>query len=100
AHSVRDQAVDAAFVEAMRTRGVWQFAETLSREASMFIYGAGAPFLNDPFFARAASQEIRARLGSEEYRASVVNGAHYHDYSDFFETAQANVARLAAGGVN
>ncbi len=42
AHSVRDKPVDQAFIQDMKRYGTWQMAATLSREASMFVYGANA----------------------------------------------------------
>ena len=99
-HSVRDKPVDQALIDAMKARGTWQLAETLSREASMFAYGERAPFLDDPFFNRSVSPAALALLASPERQAAVAAGPHFHDYPQFFETAKANLARLAQGGVN
>ena len=100
AHSVRDQPVDQALIDAMKRNGTWQIAETLSREASMFAYGEPAPFLNDPFFWKSVSPKTRELLASPERQASIASAAHYHDYPQFLATAQANLKRLADSGVN
>jgi imidazolonepropionase-like amidohydrolase len=99
-HSVRDQPIDQALIDDMKSRGVWQIAETLSREASMFAYGERAPFLDDPFFTRSVSPAALALLASPERQAGIAAGAHFHDYPEFFETAKSNLALLAKGGVN
>ena len=39
AHSVRDQVVDDAFVQAMKRRGVW-FVPTFTVDESFLVYGA------------------------------------------------------------
>ena len=39
AHSVRDKPVDQELIDAMKSHGTWQLAATLTREASMFVYG-------------------------------------------------------------
>lgn len=100
AHGVRDQPVDQALIDAMRARGVWQVAETLSREASMFAYGQPAPFLDDPFFTRFVRPEVLAQLRSPEHQQRIAANPHFHDFPQFLETAEANLRRLAEGGVH
>ena len=100
AHAVRDRPVDQELIVAMKANGVWQVAETLSREASMFAYGEPAPFLDDPFFRRSVSEETLRQLASRERQSSVSSGPYFHDYPEFLETAQANYKRLADGGVD
>lgn len=100
AHAVRDRPVDQELIEAMKANGVWQVAETLSREASMFAYGEPAPFLDDPFFRRSVSEETLRQLASPERQQTVATRPHFDDYPEFLETAQANYKRLADGGVD
>ena len=100
AHGVRDQPVDQALIDAMRRRGTWQVAETLSREASMFAYGAPAPFLNDPFFTRAVRPEVLAQLRDPARQRRLAANPHFHQFPGFLEHAEANLRRLAQGGVN
>jgi imidazolonepropionase-like amidohydrolase len=99
-HSVRDQPVDAALMDAMKAKGTWQLAETLSREASMFAYGVPpSEVLNDPFFVAGVSPAALAELRSPERQKTVASGPHFHDYPKFFEMAKANSKRLKDGGV-
>jgi len=99
AHSVRDKPVDQALIESMKKHGAWQMAPTLSREASMFIYGTPAPFLNDPFFMRGVSPAASQTLRSPEYQKTVASGPHFKEYPAFLETARKNLKTLADAGV-
>jgi imidazolonepropionase-like amidohydrolase len=99
AHSVRDKPVDQALIANMKKRGVWQMAATLSREASMFVYGGPAPFLTDPFFTRAVSPAALRTLASPEYQKTVSSGPHFQQYPAFLETAKKNLKTLVDAGV-
>lgn len=100
AHAVRDKPVDDRLIATMKERGVWQLAETLSREASMFAYGERAPFLDDPFFRHGASPRSLEILGDPQRQATVAAHPHFHDYPQFLEMAQRNLVTLARAGVN
>lgn len=99
-HGVRDQPVDRALIDAMRRRDVWQVAETLSREASMFAYGESAPFLADPFFTRFVRPEVLAELRNPDRQRRIASNPHFHDFPQFLATAERNLRTLAAAGVN
>jgi imidazolonepropionase-like amidohydrolase len=99
AHSVRDQLVDQALITAMKQHGTWQMAATLSREASMFVYGNNAPFLNDPFFTRGVSSEVLEKLKSPVYQKKIAADPDFSRYRDFFETAKKNLKTLADAGI-
>ncbi len=77
AHSVRDQPVSPAFIQAMKQHGVWQEAATLSREASMFVFGQNPAFLHDPFFTRGVSQAVVKTLESPAYQQSIRSNPLY-----------------------
>jgi imidazolonepropionase-like amidohydrolase len=98
-HSVRDQAVTPALINSMKQHGTWQMAATLSREASMFIYGKGAPFLNDPFFKRGVSPETVDTLKSTKYMQTSQSDPHFQEYPRFFAQAEVNLKRLADAGI-
>jgi imidazolonepropionase-like amidohydrolase len=99
AHSVRDKPVDQELITAMKQHGTWQEAATLSREASMFVYGQTPPFANDPFFTRSVSPEVVAQLKSPEYQAKVRQDPDFSMYPRFLETAEKNLKTLADAGV-
>jgi imidazolonepropionase-like amidohydrolase len=99
AHSVRDKDVDADLIAAMKKHGTWQMAPTLSREASMFVYGSTPPFANDPFFTRGVSAAVVDTLKSPAYQKSIAADPHFGRYRSFFETAKRNLKALADAGV-
>lgn len=100
AHSVRDQPVDDEFINAMKAKGVWQLAGTLSRESAMFAFGAPSPLLDDPFFRAAASPSSLTLLGSAERQKAVSANPHFQEFPEFLRTAEANFKRELDAGVN
>ncbi len=99
AHSVRDKPIDAVLVESMKRHGTWQMAPTLSREASMFIYGQTPPFADDPFFMRQVSANVLKTIKSPEYQKTIRSDPEYDRYRGFFENAKKNLKTLAQAGV-
>jgi len=99
AHSVRDRPVSAALIDSMKRHGTWQMVATLSREASMFIYGGAPSFLADPFFTRNVSPLVLKTLASAEYQRTVASGPHFKEYPAFLETAKRNLKTLLDAGV-
>jgi imidazolonepropionase-like amidohydrolase len=99
AHSVRDKPIDAAFIADMKRHGTWQEASTLSREASMFVYGQTPPFANDPFFTRSIPPHVLAQLESPAYQQKVRSDPDFPMYPGFLHTAERNLKTLADAGV-
>jgi imidazolonepropionase-like amidohydrolase len=98
AHSVRDQPVDQALLDAMKQHGTAQMAATLSREAS-FTY-TKLPFLDDPFFSRSITPAASAALASTERQQKLAAAKHFSQYKGVFETALNNTRREIKAGVN
>jgi imidazolonepropionase-like amidohydrolase len=99
AHSVRDKNIDAELIAAMKKQGAWQMAPTLSREASMFVYGETPSFARDPFFTRGVSAKVVETLRSPDYQKTMRADPHFDRYRAFFETAKRNLKTLADAGV-
>jgi imidazolonepropionase-like amidohydrolase len=99
AHSVRDKPVDQELIASMQQHGTWQEAATLSREASMFVYGQTPPFANDPFFTRSISPEVLAKLKDPAYQATIRSDPDFSQYPGFLRTAEHNLKTLADAGV-
>jgi imidazolonepropionase-like amidohydrolase len=99
AHSVRDKPVDQKLIEGMKHHGTWQMAATLSREASMFVYGETPSFANDPFFTRGVSPKVVETLKSPAYQAKIRSDPDFSQYKGFLETAQKNLKTLADAGI-
>jgi imidazolonepropionase-like amidohydrolase len=99
AHSVRDKPIDQELIASMKQAGTWQEAATLSREASMFVYGQTPPFADDPFFTRSISPEVLAKLKSPAYQATIRSDPDFSQYPGFLSTAEHNLKTLADAGV-
>ena len=98
-HSVRDQPVDQALIDAMMQRGTWQVAATLSREAVMFAYGSTPAFASAPFFTRGVSKATLDLIRNPERQKTIASGPNFTKYPAFFEQAKANLKRLADAGI-
>jgi len=98
AHSVRDKPVDDAFIAAMKRGGVYQIP-TLSREASMFVYGSYSKMLDDPLFAQAVSPSMLKTLKTPEYQKKSASDPDFKEYPQFLKTAQSNLKKLHDAGV-
>ena len=59
--SVRDQAVDAAFITGLTSRQVC-YSPTLTRELSTFVYESTPTWVDDPFFLKGAEAGVPALL--------------------------------------
>jgi imidazolonepropionase-like amidohydrolase len=99
AHSVRDKPIDPAFIADMKRHGTWQEAATLSREASMFVYGQTPPFGNDLFFTRSVSADVVAKFKSPAYQQKMRSDPDFAMYPGFLRTAERNLKTLADAGV-
>lgn len=98
-HIVRDKPVDQALIDTMKAKGIWQAAATLSREASMFAYESTPDFASDPFFTRGVSTTAVNLIKSPERQKAQASRPHHEQYPKFYETAKANLKKLADAGV-
>jgi len=98
-HSVRDQPIDQALIDAMEKHGTWQVASTLSREAAMFAYGSTPPFATDPFFTRGVSAKTVELIKSPERQKTQASNPNFKKFPAFLENAKANLKRLVDAGI-
>ena len=98
-HSVRDKPIDPALLDAMKERGVWQGASTLSREAAMFAYASTPDFADDPFFTRGVSQKAVELIKSPARQKEQAARPFHDQLPAFLETAKANLKRLHDAGI-
>lgn len=99
AHSVRDKPVDQELIDTMKSHGTWQIASTLTREASMFVYGETPKFANDPFFTRGVSAKVVDTLKDPAYQKKISSDKDFKEYPEFLETAKKNLKTLVDAGV-
>lgn len=98
AHSVRDTAVDEAFVAQLRTSGAC-YVPTLTREVSTFVYADRPDFLDDPFFSRHAHPGQVARVSDPEFMRRVAESPSAAGYREALEQALANLAVISQAGL-
>jgi imidazolonepropionase-like amidohydrolase len=99
AHSVRDQAVDEEFVQAMKRRGVW-YVPTLTVDESFFVYAERPAFLQSEFFKGAAGPKLMARFDAAGYAEKVNADLQTVQHRKDFEIGQQNLKKLFDGGVH
>jgi imidazolonepropionase-like amidohydrolase len=99
AHSVRDQPVDAAFIQLMKQHHTW-YIPTLTVDESCFVFADHPELLNDPFLVRATSPEELAYLKSDAYRKKVAEDPNTARHRADFAMASKNLKRLYDAGVH
>lgn len=101
AHSVRDQAVDAELIAALKARDVC-YSPTLMREVSTFIYDATPSWVNDPFFLKGVDGSIAAQLSDPERQTQNRASPAWRlgqQYKAGLEVAMRNLKTLSEQGV-
>ncbi|WP_052517532.1 amidohydrolase family protein [Archangium violaceum] len=67
AHGVRDQPVDDAFIQAMKTRGVW-YIPTVNLDEANYIYAEHPAWMDEPFFRAAVDPALQRRFDDPQWR--------------------------------
>ena len=98
AHSVRDAPVDSDLIAAMKKHGTY-YIPTLTVDESFFVFADHPELLNDPFMARATSQEELAKLRSADYRQSVAGDPTTAQHRADLAMAERNLRTLYDAGV-
>lgn len=98
-HTVRDQPVDQALIDAMKAMGTVQIASTLSREAAVMAFGQPAPELKDPFFQQSISPTALAMLASPERQKTIAAQPSYPRLPAFLAAAESNTRKMFDAGV-
>jgi imidazolonepropionase-like amidohydrolase len=99
AHSVRDQPVDDALIEAMLAQDVF-LTPTLVREESLFTYTSRSPYLDDPFLTSHTPDDVVSTLASEEYQEDQRAATDVEQWRSILAMAQQNLKTLYDAGVN
>jgi imidazolonepropionase-like amidohydrolase len=98
AHSVRDQLVDDAFVQAMKERKVW-YVPTLTVDESFFVYAERPEFMKTKFFQEAAGPKLMAKFDAPGYAERVNQDPQTEQHRKDFAMDQQNLKRLFDAGV-
>jgi imidazolonepropionase-like amidohydrolase len=98
AHSVRDVAVDDAFIAMMKRRNVC-YCPTLTREISTFVYESTPPWFSDPLFLKHADLAAVEALKQPARQQAMANSKSAQRYKAGLEIANRNLKKLADAGV-
>lgn len=98
AHSVRDQMVDDAFVQAMKERKVW-YVPTFTVDESFFVYAERPAFMETKFFQEAAGPKLMTKFDAPGYAEKVKQDPQTTQHRKDFAIAQQNLKRLFDAGV-
>ena len=99
AHSVRDQVVDDAFVQAMKEHKVW-YVPTFTVDESFFVYAGQPEFMKSTFFQQAAGPKLLAKFDAPGYAEKVNQDPQTEQHRKDFAVGQQNLKRLFDAGVN
>ncbi len=98
AHSVRDQPVDAAFIQLLKKKKVG-YCPTLTRELSTFVYGNTPAFFQDPFFRRAYDSLTIQPLTDPAHQLQMRQSKSAQTYQQQLPVAKANLKKLSDQGI-
>ncbi|OGT70319.1 MAG: hypothetical protein A3H44_01415 [Gammaproteobacteria bacterium RIFCSPLOWO2_02_FULL_57_10] len=99
AHSVRDQAVDAEFIDGLKAADVC-YTPTLTRELSTFVYESEPTFFSDPFFLKDADPAVLATLREPERQQRMRGNEGAQHYKNIaLPNAMSNLKILSDAGV-
>ena len=99
AHSVRDQEVDDAFIQAMKQHKVW-YVPTFTVDESFFVYAGRPEFMETAFFRQAAGPQLIAKFGAPGYAEKVNQDPQTAQHRKDFVVGQQNLKKLFDAGVN
>ena len=101
AHSVRDQPVDAEFINLLKSHDVC-YVPTFTREISTFIYDATPSWVDDPFFVKGAEKGVRELLKDPQRQQQFRTSDGWksgQQYKTGLEVAKKNLKTLVDRGV-
>lgn len=98
AHSVRDRAVDDAFVRQLRDAKVC-YSPTLMREVSTFVYDTVPSFFSDSLFLAHANREWMATVQQPQRMQATRTSSSAQRYKAQLPLATANMMTLFRAGV-
>jgi imidazolonepropionase-like amidohydrolase len=99
AHSVRDQVVDDAFVEAMKQHKVW-YVPTFTVDESFFVYAERPAFMQSAFFHQAAGPKLMVKFDAPGYAEKINQDAQTAQHRKDLAIGQQNLKKLFDAGVN
>lgn len=97
AHSVRDVAVDEAFIAMLKRRNVC-YCPTLMREVSTFVYESTPAWFSDPLFLKRADMAAVDALKQPARQQAMASSKSAQRYKAGLEVANRNLKKLSDAG--
>ena len=98
AHGVRDQPVDAEFIDEMKARSAWYIA-TINLDECSYIFAEQPAWTKEPFFQNALQPALKAQLSDPAYLEKTLKSPRVPIFKKAVATNQANVKALYDAGV-
>ena len=98
AHGVRDQPVDAEFIDEMKARSAWYIA-TINLDECFYIFAEQPAWIKEPFFQNALQPALKAQLSDPAYLEKTLKGPRVPIFKKAVATNQANIKALYDAGV-
>ena len=98
AHSIRDQPVDAAFIQSMLRHHTW-YIPTLALDESFFLYATNPEVMQTNFFRQAAGPQLLAKLQAPDYAAKTIAAPQTTQSQSDATVARQNLKTLYDAGV-
>ena len=98
AHGVRDQPVDAEFIDEMKTRSTWYIA-TINLDECSYIFAEQPAWTKEPFFQNALQPALKVQLSDPAYLEKTLKSPRVPIFKKAVATNRANVKALYDAGV-
>jgi imidazolonepropionase-like amidohydrolase len=98
AHGVRDQPVDAEFIDEIKARSAWYIA-TINLDECSYIFAEQPAWTKEPFFQNALQPALKAQLSDPAYLEKTLKSPRVQIFEKAVATNQANVKALYDAGV-
>jgi imidazolonepropionase-like amidohydrolase len=98
AHGVRDQPVDAEFIDEIKARSAWYIA-TINLDECSYIFAEQPAWTKEPFFQNALQPALKAQLSDPAYLEKTLKSPRVPIFKKAVATNQANVKALYDAGV-
>jgi len=98
AHGVRDQPVDAEFINEMKARSAW-YIPTINLDECSYIFAEQPAWTKEPFFQNALQPGLKAQLNDPAYLEKTLKSPRVPIFKRAVATNQANVKALYDAGV-
>jgi imidazolonepropionase-like amidohydrolase len=99
AHSVRDETVGPAFIQAMLQHNTW-YIPTLTLDEAFYLYATDPQVMQSAFFQQAAGPQLLAKLQAPDYTARTLGAAQTEQAKNDHTVAMKNLKIINDAGIS